>query len=85
MAEYIVSYHPSNPSSCLNDEDEEGFDSIEEGLKTYGAGGFLPVQIGGIYGGKYKVVRKIGYGRSSTVWLAKEERFGQSLFLADNQ
>jgi len=23
MAEYIVSYHPSNPISCLDDEDEE--------------------------------------------------------------
>lgn len=45
----------------------------EEGGEHYHKGGFHPVHLGEIYNGKYKVLRKLGYGRYSTVWLVKEE------------
>jgi len=75
MEDYVVSYQESNPSSCLDVEDVAGYGLIEEDVSAYGPGRFLPVQVGATYGGKYKVVRKIGYGRTSTVWLAVNQRF----------
>ena len=34
-----------------------------------GVGGYHPVQIGDLLNGKYHVVRKLGWGHFSTVWL----------------
>lgn len=45
---------------------------IEEGRDAYRKGGFHPVYIGDVYANKYEVMRKIGYGRYSTVWLVKD-------------
>lgn len=43
----------------------------EEALSRYCPGGYHPVRIGDVFdGGKYRVVRKLGYGVYSTVWLA---------------
>ena|SRR5271154_4766003 len=75
MVEYVVSYQESNPSSCLDFMDRKGFGRIDEDLEAYGPGGFLPVTVGDIYGVNYKVVRKLGYGRTATVWLAEDQRF----------
>ncbi|KAK4450341.1 kinase-like domain-containing protein [Podospora aff. communis PSN243] len=49
-----------------------GSPDLEEGRNAYHPGGFHPVYIGDIYGGKYEIVNKIGYGRYCTVWLAKD-------------
>ena len=75
MVEYVVSYQESNPSSCLDFMDRNGFGWIDEDLEAYGPGGFLPVTVGDIYGANYKVVRKLGYGRTATVWPAEDQRF----------
>jgi len=32
-------------------------------------GGYYPVQIGDLFNGRYHVVRKLGWGHFSTVWL----------------
>lgn len=45
----------------------------EEGVGAYHVGGFHPVYIGEVYGGKYEVLRKLGYGGFSTVWLVKDQ------------
>jgi hypothetical protein len=40
---------------------------------NYCAGGYHPVRIGDVFnGGKYRVLRKLGYGVYSTVWLARD-------------
>ncbi|KAF2743283.1 kinase-like protein [Sporormia fimetaria CBS 119925] len=44
--------------------DEEILDEFREGL-------FCPIAIGEVVGDKYQIVRKLGYGKSSTVWLAR--------------
>jgi hypothetical protein len=45
---------------------------IEEAL-NYSEYGFHPVRPGDVYyDGKYKVWRKLGYGSSSTTWLAEQ-------------
>lgn len=51
---------------------ESDLDNIEEGRDAYQSGGFHPVYIGDVYANKYEVMRKIGYGRYSTVWLVKD-------------
>ncbi|KAK4451339.1 serine-threonineeeee protein kinase [Podospora aff. communis PSN243] len=45
---------------------------IEEGSFRYHHGGLHPVYIGELYGGKYIVRRKLGYGNWSTVWLVED-------------
>lgn len=32
-------------------------------------GGYYPVKIGDLFNGRYHVVRKLGWGHFSTVWL----------------
>lgn len=47
---------------------------LEESLHDYKNGGYHPVQIGDIYKSsncEYQVVRKLGWGHFSTVWLAR--------------
>ncbi|KAI5955939.1 SKY1 [Candida jiufengensis] len=63
-----------------DDEDEEDEDedapvnpADEEDLKDYVPGGYHPCYIGEEYkNGKYVLVRKLGWGHFSTVWLARD-------------
>jgi hypothetical protein len=72
--EYYVSYQSTNPSDMLDVTDKASWGKIEETLDVYGPGGFHPVRLGDIFGGRYEVVQKIGFGRESTVWLADDKR-----------
>ncbi|KAK0643307.1 serine kinase [Cercophora newfieldiana] len=54
----------------------------EEALSRYCAGGYHPVRIGDVFnGGKYRVLRKLGYGVYSTVWLACDLKTKQHVAL----
>jgi hypothetical protein len=44
----------------------------EETLPRYCAQRYYPVHLGETFNGKYQVVAKLGYGASSTVWLARD-------------
>ncbi|VUG17247.1 DEBR0S2_02190g1_1 [Brettanomyces bruxellensis] len=63
-------------SACPCDEDEAPADEKsmgkEEDRSEYKKGGYHPVFIGERYGvfGQYEIVRKLGWGHFSTVWLA---------------
>lgn len=47
----------------------------EEDWEDYVKGGYHPVQIGDAFSdGRYVVVRKLGWGHFSTVWLAKDTK-----------
>jgi serine/threonine-protein kinase SRPK3 len=47
--------------------------SEEEDLDDYCKGGYHPVEPGQVYkNGRYTVVRKLGWGHFSTVWLARD-------------
>jgi len=47
-----------------------------ERIECYGPGGLHPVDIGNTFRlGRYKVVRKLGHGSNSTVWLARDTRY----------
>ncbi|VDQ08334.1 unnamed protein product [Trichobilharzia regenti] len=43
-------------------------------MRSYNAGGYHPVKIGQVYNGRYHVVRKLGWGHFSTVWLCWDLR-----------
>lgn len=44
----------------------------EETLPTYRAEKYYAVRIGEVLGDRYQLVAKIGYGVTSTVWLARD-------------
>ena len=46
---------------------------VEEPLDVYKERGYMPLSIGE-YLGEYRVVRKLGWGNYSTVWLVQRER-----------
>lgn len=46
----------------------------EEPLDKYVRGGYHPTNLGDIFRERYKVVRKLGWGGYSTVWLAHDSR-----------
>lgn len=47
----------------------------EETLPGYDPSEFYPVHIGEVFKDRYQVVAKLGFGRSSTVWLARDLRY----------
>uniref|UniRef100_A0A672IA58 non-specific serine/threonine protein kinase n=1 Tax=Salarias fasciatus TaxID=181472 RepID=A0A672IA58_SALFA len=52
------------PAQLLGSDDEE-----QEDPHDYCTGGYYPVKIGDLFNGRYHVVRKLGWGHFSTVWL----------------
>lgn len=62
------------PPGPLGSDNEEQEDPVD-----YCRGGYYPVKIGDLFNGRYHVVRKLGWGHFSTVWLCwdlQRKRFG---------
>ncbi|PFH53511.1 hypothetical protein AMATHDRAFT_137398 [Amanita thiersii Skay4041] len=54
----------------------------EEDWEDYCKGGYHPVKIGDAFSdGRYVVVRKLGWGHFSTVWLAKDQKLNRHVAL----
>ncbi|KAF2453390.1 kinase-like domain-containing protein [Lineolata rhizophorae] len=70
-----------SPSSSSADETAENT-ADEEDSEDYCKGGYHPVSVGEQYkDGKYTVVRKLGWGHFSTVWLSKDNTTGKHVAL----
>jgi len=54
--------------------DDSDSDPEQEGIDGYRKGGYHPVQIGDLFRGRYRVLKKLGWGHFSTVWFALDER-----------
>ncbi|KAJ9064371.1 serine/threonine protein kinase, CMGC [Entomophthora muscae] len=57
-------------------DDFESIESLdEEDLSDYRKGGYHHVQVGDLFkDGRYRVLRKLGWGHFSTVWLVFDEK-----------
>ena len=53
-----------NEEEILGSDDDE-----QESPSDYVKGGYHPVRIGDLFHNRYHVVRKLGWGHFSTVWL----------------
>lgn len=70
-----------SPSST-SDEDPAETTADEEDSEDYCKGGYHPVHVGETYNnGKYIVVRKLGWGHFSTVWLSRDTSTGKHVAL----
>lgn len=47
----------------------------EETIPGYVASRYYPVRIGEVFQSRYQVLGKLGFGASSTVWLARDLRY----------
>lgn len=47
---------------------------VEEELPGYRADRFYPVKLGEVFQERYQVIAKLGFGSSSTTWLARDLR-----------
>lgn len=67
---------PPTPPSKVPDYEERRFKDIIlacEWVENYRPGGYHPVLLGDAFNdGQYKVIRKLGEGSCSTVWLARD-------------
>ena len=62
-----------SPDSSSSSVDEADNTADEEDSEDYCKGGYHPVQVGEEYkDGKYTIVRKLGWGHFSTVWLSRD-------------
>lgn len=71
-----------SPSSSSSAADTAEGTADEEDSEDYCKGGYHPVQVGETYNnGKYVVVRKLGWGHFSTVWLTRDTTSGKHVAL----
>ncbi|KAK4144964.1 kinase-like domain-containing protein [Dichotomopilus funicola] len=74
-----MTHSPTSPSSP---EDPAENTADEEDSEDYCKGGYHPVTIGEKFkDGKYTVVRKLGWGHFSTVWLSRDNNTGKHVAL----
>lgn len=71
-----------SPSSSTSEEDPAVTTADEEDSEDYCKGGYHPVHVGETYNnGRYVVVRKLGWGHFSTVWLSRDTTTGKHVAL----
>lgn len=69
---------PPTPPSKAPEYDQRRFEPITspcEWAEDYHPGGYHPVHLGDIFNDQYRVIRKLGEGSYSTVWLARDLRY----------
>ena len=59
--------------------DEDYSDVDDEGAEGYRVGGYHPVAINDVFGGRYRVRKKLGWGHFSTVWMVDDLKVGRTL------
>ncbi|KAI9732625.1 MAG: serine/threonine protein kinase, CMGC group [Cirrosporium novae-zelandiae] len=71
-----------SPSSSSSADDATENTADEEDSEDYCKGGYHPVQVGESFkDGRYLVVRKLGWGHFSTVWLSRDSITGKHVAL----
>lgn len=62
--------YPYERSSSEDEDPSESDEEEQEDVKDYCHGGYHVVNIGDLFQNRYHVIRKLGWGHFSTVWLA---------------
>ncbi len=62
------SYYDKSKNDASDTDEQEDY-------KDYCKGGYHHVNIGDVYSDRYKVLRKVGWGHFSTVWLAWDMKY----------
>lgn len=57
---------------------DQGQKVEEEELPDYIADRFYPVRLGEVFQGRYQTIAKLGFGSSSTIWLARDLRYAET-------
>ena len=70
----------SSGSASAESEAEDYSQDEDEGADGYKPGGYHPVEVGDVYNSRYLVLKKLGWGHFSTVWLVEDEK-GRELAL----
>ena len=71
-----------SPSDSSSSEDEVEHAGDEEDSEDYCKGGYHPVHVGEQYkDARYTVIRKLGWGHFSTVWLSRDNTNGKHVAL----
>ena len=65
----------SSDNGCGDEGGEEEEEEEQEDPKDYCKGGYHVVNIGDVYNGRYTVLRKVGWGHFSTVWLCWDTKY----------
>ncbi|KAJ3155414.1 serine/threonine protein kinase, CMGC group [Geranomyces michiganensis] len=79
--------HVQTPSKDVgpkddSSEEESDFSEEEEDAEDYCKGGYHPINVGDIFNdGRYTILRKLGWGHFSTVWLAQDHKFDRPVAL----
>jgi serine/threonine-protein kinase SRPK3 len=82
MPSYTHALNRSPSSSSTSGDEGTENTADEEDSEDYCKGGYHPVQVGEQYKeGKYTIVRKLGWGHFSTVWLSKDNVTGKHVAL----
>lgn len=75
---FLHVYSSDKKSGIINPEDlqensvyENRDDNTQEDVEDYCFGGYMPVKHNDVLADKYVVLRKLGYGHFSTVWLCE--------------
>ncbi len=61
---------PDDLASLIGSSDVD-----EEEASSYKHGGYHPVRIGDVFSDRYVVVKKLGWGHFSTVWMARDDKW----------
>ncbi|VBB73099.1 Putative protein kinase [Podospora comata] len=81
-AAHLASAMSGSPTSVSSPEDPAENTADEEDSEDYCKGGYHPVTVGESFkDGKYIVVRKLGWGHFSTVWLSRDTTTGKHVAL----
>uniref|UniRef100_A0AAX7TJD8 non-specific serine/threonine protein kinase n=1 Tax=Astatotilapia calliptera TaxID=8154 RepID=A0AAX7TJD8_ASTCA len=67
--------------NAVSPEPQGFYDEQQENPADYCIGGYYPVEIGDIFVDRYQVVKKLGWGHFSTVWLCWDMVKGQFVAL----
>lgn len=70
--------HDDNDEKHGSDSGEDYTDDEDEGEDGYKAGGYHRVKVGEVYNQRYVVIKKLGWGHFSTVWMVKDRKAVQN-------